>query len=142
MLIVDVNILVYAFRADSPRHAEHKAWLEKKLTEPESVGVSELALSGLVRIVTNGRIYREPESPEVALAFCQAVLDAPAAVALRPGAQHWPIFAELCHATHAKGNVVPDAYHAALAIENRATWVTTDRGFARFPGLRWQPALN
>ena len=142
MLIVDVNVLVYAFRADSVHHAEYKAWLERKLTDAESVGISELVLSGLVRIATNGRIYREPESPEAALEFCQALLDAPAAIALRPGPQHWSLFRELCTATHAKGNVVPDAYHAALAIENKATWITTDRGFARFPGLRWQLPLN
>jgi toxin-antitoxin system PIN domain toxin len=76
------------------------------------------------------------------LAFCAAVLDAPSAVPVRPGVRHWPIFAGLCHDVGARGNLVPDAYLAALALEHGATWVTTDRGFARFPGLRWRTPLT
>jgi predicted nucleic acid-binding protein len=67
------------------------------------------------------------------------VLAGPGAVRVRPGSRHWGIFSRLCREVGARGNVVPDAFHAALAIEHGATWVTTDRGFARFPGLRWRP---
>ena len=70
--------------------------------------------------------------------FCQIVLAAPAAVPLRPAARHWAIFVDLCTAVRARGNLVPDAYLAALAIEHGASWVTLDQGFARFPGLRMQ----
>lgn len=137
MRIPDVNVLVYAFRRDLPEHSDHVAWLERWLSGVEPLGVSELALSGLVRLVTNRRIFREPSSVETALAFCDAVLGAPSAVPVRPGPRHWTIFTGLCRATHATANLVPDAYHAATAIENGATWVSNDRGFARFPGLRW-----
>lgn len=136
MLIADVNVLVYAFRPGSHRHAEYKEWLESALTGPETFGVSELALSGFVRIVTHHRIYPDPDTTESALDFCSQVLDAPAAVAARPSARHWSIFVELCRATSARANLVPDAYHAALAVDHGATLVSTDRGFARFPGLR------
>lgn len=142
MLLADVNAYLYAHRPESQRAAEHRAWLQESLAGPEPFGVSELVLSAFVRIVTNHRVYRDPSTPQVALSFCAAVLAAPSALAVRPGPRHWDIFTNLCDAVGARGNVVPDAYLAALALEHGATWVTTDRGFARFPGLRWRAPLE
>lgn len=142
MLIPDVNVLVYAFHAESPRHAEYREWLLKALAGPEIVGVSELVLSGLVRVVTNHRIFDGPASTAAALAFCDALLDSPGAIAIRPTDRHWATFRTLCLTVGATGNLAPDAYHAALAIDHGATWVTNDRGFARFPGLRWALPLG
>ena len=142
MLLADVNAFIYAHRNESPQVEAHRAWLKRALEGDEPFGVSELVLSSFVRIVTNHRVYREPTPPDVAVAFCDAVLTAPAAVAVRPGAKHWGIFTNLCRSVGARGNVVPDAYLAAMAVELGATWVTTDRGFARFPGLRWTTPLS
>lgn len=142
MLLADVNAYIYAHRPESPRTDEHRAWLEAALTGTEPFGVSELVLSSFLRVVTNHRVYKEPTPPATALAFCEAVLQAPSAVPVRPGARHWEIFAQLCAEIGARGNAVPDAYLAALALEHGATWVTTDRGFARFPGLRWRTPLD
>ncbi|GAB3564749.1 type II toxin-antitoxin system VapC family toxin [Amycolatopsis endophytica] len=141
MLLVDVNVLVQAFRADLPRHDEFRAWLESRLVGAEPVAISELVLSGVVRLVTNHRVFREPSSPEKAFGFCEAVRQAPAAIAARPGPRHWDIFAGLCRSVGARANLVPDAYHAALAIELGATWVSDDLDFAKFPGLRWARPL-
>jgi len=138
MLLLDVNVCVYAIRSDSANHSAHRAWLEDRLVGDEPVGISELVLSGVIRLITNHRVFQRPSSTVQALEACRALRTAPAAVALRPGPRHWEIFDSLCTGVGAKGNAVADAYHAALAIENGATWVTTDRGFARFPGLRWQ----
>ena len=138
MLLADVNVLIYAHRPESLRHAETRDWLIGVLGGDEPVGVSELVLSGFLRVVTNHRVYREPTPPEVALEFCNAVRGAPAALPVRAGPRHWEIFTALCRQVGARANVVPDAFHAALAIEHGATWVTTDRGFGRFPGLRWR----
>lgn len=142
MLLVDVNVLLYARRRDSERHDTYRGWLEERLAGPEPLGISELVLSAFLRIVTNHRVYREPTAPEAALEFCGVVLGAPAALALRPGPRHWSLFTSLCRETRARGNVVSDAYLAALAIENGATWITVDRGFARFPHLRWAHPLD
>ncbi|MBW0019503.1 MAG: type II toxin-antitoxin system VapC family toxin [Mycobacterium sp.] len=138
MLLLDVNVCVYAIRQDSTDHSAYRGWVEGVLTGDEPVGISELALSGVIRLITNHRIFRQPSSTAQALDASRALRSAPAAVALRPGPRHWDIFESLCADTGAKGNAVADAYHAALAIENGATWITTDRGFARFPGLRWR----
>ena len=139
VLLADVNL--FAHRPESPRFAEHHAWLTAALTADEPFGVSELILSGFLRIVTNHRVYREPTPPQVALDFCQTVLSAPSAVRIRPGREHWRIFESLCRNLGARGNVVPDAYLAAMAIEAGATFITMDAGFARFPGLTWRRAL-
>ena len=138
MLCPDVNVLLYAFRRDSAEHTRHADWLQRAMTGPEPVGVSDLVLSGVLRLATNHRVYRQPSATSEVLDFCHAVRSAPAAVPLRPGAKHWEIFADLCRAVSATANDVPEAYHAALAIENGATWITTDRGYARFPNLRWR----
>jgi len=142
VLLADVNAFIYAHRPESPRATEHRDWLTKALHGDEPFGVSEQVLSSFLRIVTNHRVYVEPTPTCTALAFCDAVLAAPAAVPVRPGARHWSIFRKLCHDASARGNLVPDAFLAALAIEQGATWVTTDRGFARFPGLRWRVPLE
>lgn len=136
MLLGDVNVYLYARRRESERHEEYRSWLEDRLGGPEPFGVSEMVLSAFVRIVTNHRVYREPTSPEQALEFCQVILGAPAAVAVRPGPRHWDIFCSLCRSVRARANIVPDAYLAALAIEHGAILATLDRGFSRFPGLR------
>lgn len=136
MLLPDVNVVVYAIRQDSPDHAAYRAWLSDALTGDEPVGISELALSGVIRLITNHRVFRRPSTPREAVESCRALRSAPAAVPLRPGPRHWDVFASLCTGVGARANVVPDAYHAALAIESGATLVSTDRGFARFPGLR------
>ena len=142
MLCPDVNVLLYAFRRDSADHPRYAQWLQNAMTGQEPVGVSELVLSAAMRRATNHRVYRQPSSTVEVLDFCQAMRSAPAAVPLRPGAKHWEIFSSLCRAVAATANDVPDAYHAALAVENGATWITNDRGFARFPNLRWRSPFD
>ena len=142
MLLLDVNVCVYAIRKDTPDHTGYRIWVNDVLNGDEPVGISDLALSGVIRIITNHRIFRQPSTTKQALDSCRALRSGPAAVPLRPGERHWEIFESLCRETSAKSNAVPDAYHAALAIENGATWITTDRGFARFPGLRFRHPLH
>jgi hypothetical protein len=138
MIIPDVNVLVYAARDDAPRHHEYRAWVVDAMHGPEAVGLSELVLSGVVRVLTHPRVFSPPMSVADALAYVDALRAQPRAVILRPGERHWSIFRALCQDGDARGNLVADAYHAALAIEAGAEFVTTDRDFARFPGLRWR----
>lgn len=112
------------------------SWLQGALGGDEVVGWCDHVLAGFLRIVTNRRIFEEPTSMAQALEVCAVVLDAPAARRVHPGPEHWRIFAGLCSQVGASGNDVPDAYLAALAIERGATFVTRDRGFDRFAGLR------
>lgn len=142
MILCDVNVLVYAFRTDAVDHARYAAWLTGAVAAPEAYGVSSIVLSGFLRVVTHPRIMRVPAPLDRALAFARTLRAQPNAVAIEPGARHWPIFEELCAAVDASGNLVPDAYLAALAIENGAELITTDRDFARFPRLRYRHPLR
>ena len=135
----DVNVLVSAFRPDAAHHDPCRRWLEGVSSGLESVGVSELVLSGVLRILTHPRIFFPPSSSEAAAEFVAAVLAQPAIMPLRPGSGHWRIFRNLVATYHLTGNRIPDAYHAALAIEHGCTWVTLDRGFSTYSGL---PCLN
>lgn len=142
MILPDVNVLVYAHREDLPDHKRYRAWLEDAINSEAPYGISDLVLSGFIRVVTHPRIFRTPTPLRTALAFARALRERPNCVVLSPGPRHWEIFLRLLRATGARGNLVRDAYLAALAIETGSEWVTTDRGYARFPGLRWRHPLE
>jgi len=142
LIAFDVNVAVYAYRREAPRHLEFAHWLQAVVDADEAFGVSDLVLSAFLRIVTSPRIFPTPASLVEAIAFADALRSAPNSVPLAAGGRHWEIFTRLCREVEAKGNLVPDAYLAALAIESGCEWVTTDRDFARFPGLRWRHPLD
>jgi len=142
MILTDVNVFVHAFREDAPRHAEFFEWLSDRTTAAEPFGLSELVLSGVVRVLTHPNVFNPPTPLDRALAFVEALRARRSIVVISPGPRHWSIFRDLCVRAHVKGNLVPDAYHAALAIEHGCEWQTTDRDFARFPGLRWRHPLD
>jgi hypothetical protein len=142
MVLIDVNVLVYAHRAELPKHAAFRQWLENCVASDQAFGVSDLVLSGFLRIVTLPRILRIPTPLEEALHVVAKLRVQPNCVRVTPGARHWEIFVRLCQQAGAKGNLIPDAYLAALAIESGSEWITTDRDYSRFPGLRWRHPLE
>jgi toxin-antitoxin system PIN domain toxin len=138
MILIDVNVLVYAKRLDSPDHAKFEAWLLGTLRSDAIVGYSDLILSSVVRVITHPKIFGEPTRLNEALEYVNSLRAHPACIPVVPGEHHWEIFSRLCKGAEARGNLIADAYSAALAIESGAEWITTDRDFARFPGLRWR----
>jgi hypothetical protein len=98
-------------------------------------------MSGFLRVVTHPRIFDPPTPLSMALQFAESIIGHPHALPVCPGERHWEIFVDLCRKVEARGNLVPDAYSAALAIESGNTWVTTDRDYSRFPGLDWKHPL-
>jgi len=141
LILLDVNVLVYGHRSDAPNHDRYREWLEAMVTADAAYGVCDLVLSGFLRVVTHPRVFRQPSPLETALAFTDGVRDRPNCVIVTPGIRHWEIFTRLCRETDAKGNLVADAYLAALAIESGSEWITTDRDYARFAGLHWRHPL-
>jgi toxin-antitoxin system PIN domain toxin len=136
MRCVDVNVLVNAHRPEAPLHEQCRQWLDEARRDDQPLGISDVVLSGFLRVVTHPRVFREPTPLAVALNFSESVRTAPACTRLEPGERHWHIFTDLCREVDAKGNLAPDAFLAAIAIENNAVLVTSDRGFRRFPQLR------
>lgn len=137
MILPDVNILANAFREDGPNHDPCRGAIEGLLQSRAAFALSELVLSGFVRVVTHPRIFDPPADLKRSLEFCEFLTSQPHSVMLRPGPRHWEIFTRLCEESDARGNLVADAYHAALAIEHGARWLSLDRDFARFPELDW-----
>lgn len=138
MILADVNVLIYAFRSDAIDHTRYKAWLEATINGPSAYGASPQVLSSVVRICTHPRIFVQPSASSDAFAFCRVLLEQPNATVIEPGDRHWSIFERLCAETRATGNLVPDAWLAALAIESGCEWITMDRDYARFPDLTWR----
>lgn len=104
--------------------------------------MSDVVLSGVLRVLTHPRVFDPPTPFDKALQFVDAVRASRNCVTIAPGARHWEIFTRLCTTVSARGNTVPDAYLAALAIEHGCEWITADRGFARFADLRWRHPLE
>lgn len=142
MILPDVNVLVYALRADAPEHQDYRAWLEQTASGSAAFGLANLVLSGTIRVLTHPRVFTPPTPLDHVLDELRRLRARPNCVPVHPGRRHWEIFTELCETAGAKGNLVADAYLAALAIESGSEWITTDRDFARFPGLRWRHPLR
>jgi uncharacterized protein len=142
MMLVDTNVMIYAHRHDVGRHLEYRAWMEALIAGPEPYAVSDVALNGVIRVVTDRRIYKNATPIRVALTFAELIREQPHALVVSPGVRFWPIFRDLCLKVGASGKLVPDAYLAALAIEHGCEFVSADQDFRRFPGLRWRHPLN
>jgi uncharacterized protein len=142
MVLTDVNVLVYAYREDAPGHPEYRDWLQSMVSSDQAYGTADVVLSGFLRVVTHPRVFTPPSPVEHALGFVDLLRGQPNRVPVSPGPRHWGIFSRLCREAGVKGNLVPDAYLAALAIESGSEWVTTDRDYARFHGLRWRHPLD
>jgi toxin-antitoxin system PIN domain toxin len=138
----DVNVLIYAHREDSPEHDLYAAWLQRLVNAPAPFAISELVLSGFLRIVTNPEIFTPATPMSTALEFCRKLVQWPRSVPILPTHRHWEIFVDLCQRARIKGPLVTDPYIAALAIEHGCGLITTDGDFSRFEGLRWSHPLK
>ena len=141
MMLVDTNVMISAHRRETDRHQEYRAWMEALIEGPQPYAVADFALTGMVRIITNRRIFPDVTPAEVALDYAEAIRSQPHARLVSPGKQFWQIFRKLCRNSGATGKLVPDAYLAALAIEHGCEVITDDRDFDKFPGLRWSRPL-
>jgi toxin-antitoxin system PIN domain toxin len=142
MQLPDVNVLIYAHRLEAAEHERYAEWLTQLAQGPEPFALSELGSSGFVRIVTNARIWDEPTPLQHALDFIARLRSRSNARLLTHGHASWDIFVRLCIAARARGKLVADAYHAALAIEHGCELITADSDFTRFPGLRQRHPLR
>ena len=142
MRLHDVNVLVNAYRPEAERHKDFRAFLEELVQGDEAYAVSDFVMTGFLRVVTDRRIYEEPARLSEALKFAETIRNQPHAVVIDAGPRFWEIFKSICVHADAKGRLIPDAYLAALAIEHGCEFITADRDFAKFAGLRWRHPLN
>jgi len=137
MILIDANLLLYAYHPSAPQHEASRTWLEEMLSGPELVRFAWLTLWAFLRIGTNPRVYTSPLSTAEAEAAISSWLEQPTAGILEPGERHWEILGQLMRDGQTIGPLVMDAVLAAIALEHGAVLCSTDRDFSRFPGLKW-----
>lgn len=136
MILIDANLLLYAYNPDAQQHEPARRWLESVLSGTTPVRFAWITVLAFLRIATSPRVFSQPLTPDEATAAVTSWLNQPSAALMDAGPQHWTILASLLVAGQAKGPLVMDAHLAALAIEHGATLCTTDRDFTRFDDLR------
>ncbi len=141
MIVLDANILLYAYDTVSAHHAKARRWLEETLSGEQPVGLPWQTVGAFLRITTHPRLPGERLTAEQAVRTVHQWLAQANVRLLVPGEHHWPILQQMILDGQARGPLVTDAQLAALTIEHGGVLHTTDRDFARFPGLRWTNPL-
>lgn len=136
MILVDANLLLYAYDKASKEYAAARSWLEERFSSSENIGLSWLAVLAFLRITTSRRLEANPMETAEATTIVGGWVALPNVVLVSPAEQHWHILNELLSKSRARGPLIMDAHLAALAIEHGATLCTNDRDFLRFPGLK------
>ena len=141
MILVDTNLLVYAFVSTYSQHEAAKEWLDSRLNAAAPVGLPWASLLGFLRLVTNPRIYGRPARLASAWRQVEEWLDCSPSWIPSPGDRHRTILGKLLVRHGTRANLVPDVHLAALAIEHGLVLCSADGDFARFEELRWENPL-
>jgi len=136
LILVDANILIYAYDPDSPQHDASRRWVEETFSGPFPIRIAWLTALAFLRITTSPRVFHRPLTIGESEGIVSSWLCLPAVSILPPGQRFWEILRGLLHAGQASGPLVMDAALAALALEHGATLYTTDQDFSRFRGLK------
>jgi toxin-antitoxin system PIN domain toxin len=141
VILLDVNLLIYAVNSDSLLHRQARSLLEQLLSGKESVGFSLVVLLAFLRITTKPGLFPKPLSPAQAFQVVEDWLGLPASVLVHPGPSHLGHLRRLLLPLGTGGNLTSDAHLATLALELNAELYSCDQDFSRFPGLRWRNPL-
>jgi uncharacterized protein len=142
MILLDANVLLYAYDSSSAHHESARKWLENSISSTRAVRLAWLTITAFLRITTNFRAMQSPFSEQEACSTVSSLLQHPSVDILNPGPRHWSILERLINETGTRGPLVMDAHLAALAIEHGATLCTHDRDFSRFSDLRVEYPLK
>ena len=135
MILIDANLLLYAYDSESLHHERSRDWLEVTLSSGHPVRFALVTLLAFVRIASDRRIFSRPLSPTEACSLVDTWLSLPNARLLHPGPRTWRYLGGMCEEGQARGAMVMDAHLAALAREHGASIATSDRDFMRFPDV-------
>jgi len=142
MMLIDANLLLYAYDSASEHHGPAAHWLTTSLSNPEPVGLAWVTILAFLRIATNARMRAQPFTSAEAVAVVDEWLERPNVSIVGPTERHWKILKELIPKAQVRGPLMMDAHLATLAIEHGATLCSNDRDFSRFPGLKWANPLE
>lgn len=141
MILIDANLLLYAYDAASPRHEAARYWFEEVMSDEPDVRFGLMTLLAFLRLATDQRVFERPLGPPDAIGLVESWLARPNVSIAHPSERHWSGLVALAEGAKARGALMMDAHLAALTIEHGAHLATTDRDFTRFPGLRFKDPL-
>lgn len=136
MIILDANILLYAYHTGVPQHDAARRWIEEVFSGNEDIRIPWSTILGFLRIGTNPRVFERPLGIDEARAHVDGWLELPNVGVIEPGARYWDLLRTILVDAQVAGPLVSDAALAALAIEHGAILATTDRDFSRFDGVK------
>jgi len=139
--VLDANILLYAWDSTANLHRTARKWVELTFSSPTPVGIPWQTAGAFLRITTNARLPGKRFSIEEAAGIVDGWFEQPNVRLIAQGESHWQILRSMLLDGQARGPLITDAQLAALTIEHGGVLCTTDRDFARFPGLRWMNPL-
>jgi uncharacterized protein len=142
VILLDANLLIYAYDQTSPFHEPAKRWLEDVFSDDDEVAIALVSILAFLRVLTNPSVFDPPMTVSDAVEIVKEWLSLPQVGVAQPTSRHWELIAELARTGKARGPMLMDAHLAALAIEHGATLCTTDRDFARFRGLRFEDPIG
>lgn len=141
MILVDANLLLYARDSRSDQHVPAREWLTDQLNGEARVGLPWASLTAFVRIATHPRVYENPLTADQAWGQVEEWLAAAPAWVPLPTERHADVLGELVRRHDIRGNLVPDAALAALAVEHGLELCSADTDFARFREVNWRNPL-
>jgi hypothetical protein len=136
VIVIDANVLLYAYDSADPRHPQAARWLEAAIGGTEAVGLGLTTVLAFIRIATDPRVYALPIDAALAIELVESWLRRTNVHLIGPTDAHWRTLADLAVDGQARGPVLMDAHLAALVLEHGATLASVDRDFSRFPGVR------
>lgn len=142
MIVLDANLLIYAYDSASPQHEKARSWIQGTFSGIEPVGLPWQTVSAFLRIMTNSKLPGQRFTSQEAVQIVDSWLEQPNVRLLPPDEDHWIHFRNMVIEGQASGPLIADAHLAALTVEQGGILHTTDRDFARFPGLRWVNPLK
>jgi len=142
LILIDANLLIYASVDDFQQHEQSREWLDTCLSGTARVGLPWATLTSYLRLITSGRVFRRPRSSADALGQVRDWLKQPVTWTPEPTSRHAEVLGKLLAIEGVRGDLVPDAHLAAIAIEHGLTLMSNDSDFARFSGLRWENPLS
>ncbi len=137
MIVLDANILLYAYDSASSQHRKARSWVERTFSDGAPIGLPWQTVAAFLRVMTNPRLPGERFAVNEAVEIVAQWLEQPNIHPLAPGEEHWPLLRQMIVDGQAQGPLISDAQIAALTVEHGGVLHTTDRDFSRFPGLRW-----
>ena len=130
MIVLDANLLLYAYDRGSDFYARANPWLARKLSGDELVGLPWQSISAFLRIMTDRRLPGDRMNMIEATDVVGRWLALPNVRVPAPGSDHWSVLRRVLLDGQVSGPVVSDAHLAALTIEHGGVLHTTDRDFS------------